>query len=823
MVRGNLPPKEIFLGKAIPNREKYVISEYKDSGGNAHLFKAFSEEVQQTIACKIIPRTNLRESTDWKEEAKKANRLSHPAVVKCDETIEWAGTIDGVQIDCVGFCYTYIDGISLRKFIRERKDLITIPFVETFLKTILELLHEMESKKIPHGDLHAGNILVENAAAFQLVPRPSFKVIDFGVGTSTTDGQFKDDFQQIAAILFELIEAIDFSSCPSRDKFAYNILNDHLLNHFSETDQTRDPLARNPSGIFGKLNDIDRKFVQEQNQSEKTKLVSPFDFLNCEQIGESHSLLQSLYSNLFLGLEEIENLNNLVLTGPRGCGKSTVFKSLSLKHRLNSNDASTGTLKYFGIYYRCWDDIYYVFPRYEIPTRPDAFDLPLHFFTATLILEVLETVASWSTKHHSKEFAEKEPAVTNKIWDLLELTRPMVPENDRFSALCNRMRKERSRAAEKQRKVNDPKMTFGRYFSPGVLLKVCDLLREELFFLESKPFFFFIDDYSDPKITLALQKNLNRLTMQRSPSCFFKISTESAVSFSKSDIDGKNYVEGREFVLQDLGTIYLSEKIGRKLAFLEDVFQKRLNAIADYPAKSLEELVGSSENKSHNEIAREIRKTHKAEWFGKETIIDLCSGDIHYIINLVGKMVAEVGGVTGLASVVSIPKIPPRSQNKAIRDQAGNFLFSLRGTFKHGPKLVDIVTAFGKVAHSCILHKDSTSGTGTPHQACRIEPLDDLNLSPEAQGLYNELLRYSVFIEDRRGKSRRGTSVPRLHLRRFLIPHFILTFSGKDSLELEPHDIETLLMNPSKFEYDHRLGPKDEIDPGVSQTGMDLT
>jgi hypothetical protein len=95
-----------------------------------------------------------------------------------------------------------------------------------------------------------------------------------------------------------------------------------------------------------------------------------------------------------------------------------------------------------------------------------------------------------------------------------------------------------------------------------------------------------------------------------------------------------------------------------------------------------------------------------------------------------------------------------------------------------------------------------------PKQASRIEPYEPLALSPMAQLLYDELLRYSVFIEDFRGKSRRGHIVPRLFLRRFLIPHFNLTFSTRDSIELEPESFERFLLRPKDFEGS--FAPSDE-------------
>jgi len=816
-MRANLPPREFFIGKEIPGREGYRIVEHIESGGNGRVFRAYSEQLKNSLACKLIPRSNLLASHDWKLEAQKANSIQNPIVVKYDTPIEWKGRYEGVEIDCVGFCAQYINGVSLKRYIQANKGNITIHFTEMFLKNILELLNETEFKSIPHGDLHAGNVLVEERNEFQLAPTDSIKVIDFGVGSS--DKLAKNDFDQTAIILKSLLENIEYTTCSPRDKFAFNVLNDHFLRHLTEQDLTRDPYARRPKNLFDKLNDITKTFSEAQAASESITLTTPFDYLSCEQIGSAHSLLQTLYSNLFLGLDIIESPNNLVLTGPRGCGKSTVFKSLSLKHRLNVKDESAANLKYIGVYYRC-DDLYFSFPRYQTPVNPEALDLPVHFFVATLIIEVLDTIQAWSTKYFSEAFSKTEPILSQKIWHLLELEHDTTFENNHFQPIANRLRKERKRAVEKQRLINDPSQKLGKYFSPGVLIGVCDLIQSEFYFLDSKPFFFFIDDYSDPKITIALQKNLNRIVMSRSSSCFFKVSTESSISYAKSDVDGKNYVEGREFILQDLGLTFLVEDQGRKLAFIEDIFRRRLNAIDGYPVKALDELVGNSSSKSQNEIALKIREG-KVEWYGKEVLIDLCSGDVHYIINLVGKMVSSVGNAEGISAIETSPKIATALQNKAIREEAGNFLSNLKGTFKNGQALVEVVTAFGNVAHSNLLYRDSKNeGSSSPHQASRIEPYEDPKLSAEAQYIYSELIRYSVFIEDRRGKSIRGNVVTRLFLRRFLIPHFNLTFNKRNSIQLEPGEMETLLLHPKEFVTQKLLRQAGEILPDASQTSL---
>ena len=169
----------------------------------------------------------------------------------------------------------------------------------------------------------------------------------------------------------------------------------------------------------------------------------------------------------------------------------------------------------------------------------------------------------------------------------------------------------------------------------------------------------------------------------------------------------------------------------------------------------------------------------------------------------------------------SSPKIPSNEQTASVREQAGNFLKGLR-ILPNGNLLVEIVTAFGIVANAYLKFRNSKNVKGEPPwQAHRIEPYEQLELSKEAQIRYEELLRYSVFIEDVRGKSRRGKVVPRLYLRRLLIPHFNLTFSMRDSIELEVGEIEDLLLKPKEFERKHRLrkgfikDPDQPLLPGI--------
>ncbi|MCX6872624.1 MAG: protein kinase [Verrucomicrobia bacterium] len=822
-MRSHLPDKNFFLLKAVPNRVDVTIVNWVASGNDGHLFRAHSDELGRDVACKIIPHNNLQRDLGggeiWRAEILKANALRNPVVVKVEHICKWPqvpmhsaeGSVE--LIDCVALISEFVEGPSLKRFAADHSDEITVPFVVQWLGTMLNLFFEMQQRKITHGDLHAGNILVEDQSSYNAIgPRFVFRVTDFGVGDTTSEPRFKDDYLQLADTLAQLLRIVDYQACAPKEKFFFNILRHHFLaRHLVETDLTLDNLARQPRMLLRRLDELDVEFTKTVPQS-STRLLTPFDFLSCEQVGEAADLLHALYSDRFLGLSEIESQNNVVVTGPRGCGKSTVFRSLSLDQKMRVKVAAPNQTSYIGIYYQC-NDLYFAFPRYVLPDRDEGLDIPIHYITATLLASLLDSIESWAKQHFIEEFVRAESKIADILWTVLDITAPQTPDYLTFKAVVSALNKQRQKASERHRFVNDAKREIGRSFGPDVLLKACEVLRAGFTFSRELPIYFFIDDYSSPKVTKELQASLNRLFMQRSSVCFFKLSTESPVSFAKHDIDGKIYVESREFILHNLGLVYLHAGIEPKLSFIDDVFRRRLKtSSSNHFALELQELVGNNVKQNNNELARSIRNGEKPLLWGRETLCNLCSGDIHYLISLVGDMVRLSGGPDKLPNATDAPfKISQSTQSRAIREAAGSFLKNLRGVPRCGEQLVNIVEAFGNVANSHLKYIDSKNEGGTsPKQATRIEPYAPFALSDNAQRLYDELLRYSVFIEDFRGKSRRGSVVPRLFLRRFLIPHFNLTFSTRDSIELEPNDFELFLCSAQEFERKFRLKGVDD-------------
>src|SRR5439155_24987124 len=113
--------------------------------------------------------------------------------------------------------------------------------------------------------------------------------------------------------------------------------------------------------------------------------------------------------------------------------------------------------------------------------------------------------------------------------------------------------------------------------------------------------------------------------------------------------------------------------------------------------------------------------------------------------------------------------------------------FALQG--QYGDDLKAIVEAFVTAATSLLAGptytiREGSVPRGVPRMAFRIEIVDEFRIDGLALEIYRDLIRYGLFMRDSRGKSVRGAFVPRLYLRRLLLPYCTLALSKRDSVQL---------------------------------------
>ena len=91
-------------------------------------------------------------------------------------------------------------------------------------------------------------------------------------------------------------------------------------------------------------------------------------------------------------------------------------------------------MKYIGIYYHC-NDLYFKFPRYTAPEELKAIDLPLHYLTACLLIEIFDVLHE--LVRGKAITSTKETEVSKSLWRMLVLKRPSLPNADSFEVLIS--------------------------------------------------------------------------------------------------------------------------------------------------------------------------------------------------------------------------------------------------------------------------------------------------------------------------------------------------------------------------------------------------
>lgn len=794
---------EDFLGLSI---EGYRLEKKIGKGKIGFVFKAVNA-IGEIFACKVIPELKLKDG--WYNEVKKVRLLEGvPNVIQYKNHGSFH---DHNKRPFTWIFWNYVDGSNLRDYVTEHPLQLNLPFVHKIGAVLLDVLYACRIEGIHHGDLHEGNILISKPDRRFRDNKEQIWIADFGLGSTRGEVKPKDDREEICKIILGLLNEIHFESLNAEHRILLARMRVFIQKNIFDYDPTQVNFEKGLAKLiedFSELPTLARKEIEAQ-QHGKT-MTFPGDYPNAEEMGDDKSKWANLFVPELLGIQDLLRRSITILTGARGCGKTMAFKRLTayMDKIIGASSGVNGSDSFIGFYINC-RSLAEAFPYLPKQISQAVQARYVHYFHLAWFTEVCKTMSvydvdqidgyDWLEKWIQKLFSDRYSPLP-KGANVLANIQAFIENEKEFT---------RTKPFKKNDQPNE--WALSRY---DFLDLLSQLMREHLPWTTNKPFYFFVDDYTIPIISREEQRILNPIIFKRTSSLFFKVSTE-AINSVELYSTGKPLELNHDFALIDLASESLDLDDSERLKILSKIFEKRISRDDNLvKAKAtLEKLLGNWEF-DNNSLAHTMRFENKrVNYYGVEVFSNIWNSDIRNMIQIFVDMLREsYDEIVKKGNLLIKPSIQDRIFRRAGRDfleltiQAPDPKYlekkpDLERNVKYGEHLKNIVETFMRIARYELMEANLVKNEDRHHpkQAFKIEVMDHFELREEARPFFEGLIRWHIFLQDRRGKSIRGMFSPRMFLNRMLIPHATITFSKHDHIRLNNQQLDHLLREPLTF------------------------
>ncbi len=769
-----------FVKKTI---QTYILDTYKARGYYGLTFRCLQRT--KPFAIKIISKAAyVKQNKDFNYEVDIYSKIpEHSSIAGFIFFGEDSIVINGEVVEFYYIISSWVNGVNLKDwFLGDDLSPISIYY---FARDILTGLIAFDEAGLIHNDLHENNILVSELSESQRLDYKrdigvKFTIVDIGSASEKPDERKKalTDLNDLGRHISDLTLRlkIKLSSFSKSDQYFVHLLAD-LCARLCDEDVQRG--FANPKEV---LDELEKKYLfsrSDQPENEQQTLDSPFGLINALQI-RSPYLVTNLYSNKLPYFKQIMSIDNhiLLITGPRGCGKTLALKLMSydtILYNLSTDQRGFETVKYLGIFISARSEL----GSFSLATRrPDWINnerMVCFYFNVSFTIHLIKLLYKLIDIH--VESLDNINAFLKKIkadFDLFTSDLLMI-ESDLHGLIKKLM-------DGHQLPITETNSTA--YYIESTV----SALTSQLSSLRNKRIVLLLDDLSMPKVPKEFIQHLLPFLFNPQSSYLVRITAHSS-GIPLYDAVNDRITENRDYIEVNLGREYL--KISDKYAICRDAFddimKKRYKLAKRDGYIGLEKMLGTpTDFKNIGKAIKNFSKDKKLSrmrYHGSYAFIALCSGDISYSVDLL-RLMSEA---TGYAKTFSI-----KIQHETIRGYSRNQLYALKDYNTIAVKsLFEVGQAFGEYSRKLLEVKNSSY--------LRIEvelkgPIDQTIASA-----FQELFSSGLFIDGGFSNTGPGTMTKKLILRKIYTPAFPTATNNENTVNMDKKQFISFIHSPRAY------------------------
>jgi hypothetical protein len=719
--------------------------------------------------------------------------------------------------DLVCFVTPWVEGCTLKEWL-ESAD-VEPDFACAIAVSVLTAITFLERVHLKHDDLHSANVMIAQIAPELALfdgdeNKLEVSIIDLGSlkPACQPTRKSRDDRLSLLQILTDLHNALhkNRKAASSHPRFM------RQLNQFIEKLADDDISRHFPSDkdIARELADIRGGLALSAEAPENERRFHPFEAISAEHLADD-SLLLNLFVNTLPWMQDVQESKPIVLTGPRGCGKSMIFRYLSVRTHLGrttAHGAPERPFDSFGVYISCATHLQNNLSwlgRKSGRAAQRAHEIST-YFQLVVVRELLKALGyAHADVRANQTFRFDEAGFDQLIEHISKYFRftvesPRLANRSRllhFAESIDAIRVKLHRTLLQEAPWPEP-------LPDTFLSDITAYLPSVLPYFETHQLIFLLDDYSTNRVQKEIQEILTKIVFERVPTHIFKISCEK-FGFHDRDIDGVRMDDTREYVTIDAGQAVLSNTTDENSrGFVESLINRRLET-AKWKGSALGLLGNSTPYDDDEVLVKHIKESggdRSAYYYGLHVLGRLWSGDTATVLQIVREIF-----VKAVATAETTSTISRRTQHDAIVSISKAFQKRVDGYHPYGALMSNILGQFGVVLRDVIVKGSETKRKPIPYRLYRLEmtkqdarPTTRLlrERNEDQAALACELLRRAIFVElaDSRGKEGPATHTMRWELRRIFNPAFGLSLSRDGYLNIKDLDeLQTFLTDPATF------------------------